>query len=210
MTPSQQQATQVVQAQQAAQTQAAQSQQPGANGQPGVANGGLGSPPQQFDYQQNPSMDLMKAHVAVQQQELAAKAAQQNQQQGYAGYQGDPTAGVATGNPTSGSNGQGAGDQQQHPNVGWTPNSEQAHQLNIQLADRIKTGTIDPKTAMLAVQSPDVSPEVKQALVSIIQQAQQAQQGGQIGQGIPQPQGGGQPQGGQGLNPAGPVGQPQQ
>lgn len=204
MTPSQQQAMQVVQAQQAAQQAQQQPQQ-------GVANGGLGSPPQPFDYQPNPSIDLMKAHVANQQQALAAQAAQQNQQQGYAGYQSDNTAGIVNANPQSDPNAQqpAQANNAPHPNTGWVPNSQEAHQLNIQIADRIKTGTLDPKTAMLAVQSPDVSPEVKQALVSIIQQAQQAQQGGQIGQGMPQPQQGGQqqPQGGPGLNPAGPVGQ---
>jgi hypothetical protein len=201
MTPSEMQAVKTMQANaQAQQAQQAQGQ-PDANGQNGVANGGLGTPPQQFEYQQNPSIDLMKAHVALQQQQLAQQAAQQNQQQGYAGYQGDQTAGVATGNPVSGSNGQQDGSAQQHPNVGWSPSSPEAHQLNIQLADRIKNGAIDPKTAMLAVQSPEVSPEIKQALVGIIQQAQQAQQGGQIGQPMPQP-------GGQGLNPSGPMPQP--
>jgi hypothetical protein len=196
MTPSEMQAIRTMQAQQA-------QRQQDTNGQNGFANGGLGTPPQQFEYQQNPSIDLMKAHVALQQQQLAQQAAQQNQQRGYAGYQSDQTAGIATGNPVSGSNGQEDGASQQHPNAGWSPSSPEAHQLNIQLADRIKTGTIDPKTAMLAVQSPEVSPEIKQALVAIIQQAQQAQQGGQIGQPMPQ-------QGGQGLNPSGPIPQPDQ
>jgi hypothetical protein len=122
--------------------------------------------------------------------------AAEQQQQGYAGYRGDQTAGVNTGNPQQG------GDVA-HPNAGWSPSSPEAHQLNVQLAERIKSGAIDPKTAMIALQHPEVSPEVKQALSMIVQQAQvgSAPQGG----GSPvEPQMQGAPQG------LGSVGIPQQ
>jgi hypothetical protein len=128
------------------------------------AQQGLGTPPPPpFEYEPNSNLqkgkELINASIDKEQQAMAAKAAQANEQQGYAGYRGDPSAGVATG--TSG-----------HPNEGWNPNSPEAHQLNIQLADRIKSGTIDPRTAMIALQHNDVSPEIKQALSQIVQQTQ--------------------------------------
>ena len=58
-----------------------------------------------------------------------------------------------------------------------------------------------PQQGQLGQQS-QIPPQVLQQLLGSI--------GGGGGQGMPQQQGGGQPQGGQGLNPAGPVGQPQQ
>lgn len=136
---------------------------------------GLGTPPPPpFEYKRNPSMDLMDQHVTAQQQALAAKMVADQQQQGYAGYRGDQTAGVNTGNPQQG------GDAA-HPNAGWSPSTPEAHQLNMQIAEKIKDGSIDPKTAMIALQHPEVSPEVKQALSMIVQQAQVGgvvQQGG--------------------------------
>lgn len=127
---------------------------------------GLGTPPPpQFEYKPNPSMALMDQHIAAQQEQLATKMANQKQTQGYAGYRGDPTAGVQTGSVQQ-------GGEQLHPNTGWSPSSPEAHQLNVQLADRIKSGSIDPNTAMIALQHPEVSPEVKQALSVIVQQAQ--------------------------------------
>lgn len=128
------------------------------------ASQGLGTPPPPpFEYKENPSMALMSAHIANQQQALAAKMAAEQNPQGYAGYKGDPTAGVQTGSVQ--------GDQS-HPNAGWTPASPEVHNLNVQLADRIKSGSIDPRTAMIALQHPDVAPEVKQALSQIVQQVQ--------------------------------------
>ena len=122
------------------------------------AQQGLGTPPQQeFEYKRNPSMDLMDAHVSKQQQELAAKMAQEQGQQGYAGYRAESEAPAV---PVGGSNGQGQG---------WTPPSPEAHQMNVQLAERIKSGQLDPSTAMIAMQHPDVAPEIKQALSQMMQ-----------------------------------------
>ncbi len=120
------------------------------------AQQGLGTPPQQeFEYKRNPSMDLMDSHVSSQQQALAAKMAQEQGQQGYAGYRGEAM-------PVQG---QAPAQQEQ----GWTPPSPEAHQMNVQLADRIKSGQLDPNTAMIAMQHPDVAPEIKQALSQMMQ-----------------------------------------
>ena len=130
------------------------------------AQQGLGTPPPApYEYQENPSMQLMKTHVADQmqaraeakEQEALAIRAKAEEAGGYAGYRGDPSAGVG-----GGSNGQGA----------WQAPSEQAHQMNIQIADRIKSGQIDIQTAQIAIQHPDVAPEIKAALGQIIQQSQ--------------------------------------
>ena len=121
------------------------------------AQQGLGTPPaQDFEYKRNPSMDLMDAHVSKQQQELASKMAQEQGQQGYAGYRGEPEVAQTVG----GSEGQ---------NQGWVPPSPEAHQMNMQLAERIKSGTLDPNTAMIAMQHPAVAPEIKQALAQMMQ-----------------------------------------
>jgi hypothetical protein len=132
------------------------------------AQQGLGTPPQApFEYQANPTLAKANSSIAstidAQQQKLAALSQAQTQQ-GYAGYHGDPTAGVQTGSTQQGN--------VAHPNVGWTPASPEAHQLNIQLAERIKNGSIEPQTAMLALQHPEVSPEIKMALSQIVQQSQ--------------------------------------
>ena len=135
------------------------------------AQQGLGTPPQQeFEYKRNPSMDLMDAHVSKQQQMLAAKMASEQGQQGYAGYRGEAM-------PVQG---------QQVPvqGQGWTPPNPEAHQMNVQLADRIKSGKLDTNTAMIAMQHPDVAPEIKQAL-SQMMQAQSAGQSEPQVQGVP-------------------------
>lgn len=129
---------------------------------------GLGTPPQApFEYKENPAMALMSAHVGDQmekraadkeQQALAARAQADQASGGYAGRKSD--AGVPIGADA------------QHPNTGWSPASPEAHNMNIQLAERIKSGQLDPRTAMIAMQSPDVAPEIKQALAVIVQQAQ--------------------------------------
>ena len=148
MTP-QQQDPRIAQAQMAAQAQQ-----------------GLGTPPQQeFEYKRNPSMDLMDAHVSKQQQALAAKMAAEQGQQGYAGYRAGPEAAMQQ-------QARGSNVQQQ----GWTPPSPEAHQMNMQLAERIKSGQLDPQTAMIAIQHPAVAPEIKQAL----SQMMQAQSVGQL------------------------------
>ena len=153
---------------------------------------GLGTPPpEQFDFKPNVVKDkaemliagkttdqIQKRAEGKEQEALAARAEADKAagQQGYAGYRGDASAGVNEG-------------QDAHPNDGWSPSGEEAHQLNINIADRIKSGQMDPKTAtMLAVHHPEVSPEIKQALVQIIQQAQigAEQQGGSEQQMEPQ------------------------
>ena len=136
------------------------------------AQQGLGTPPPApYEYRPNPSMDLMNAHVSDQIQKLAESKQQQamalkakaQEAGGYAGYKSDPSAGMA--------NGVGS-DVAGHPNAGWSPSSAEAHQLNINIADRIKSGQMDAQTAQLAIQHPEVAPEIKQALAQIIQQAQ--------------------------------------
>jgi len=133
------------------------------------AQQGLGTPPPApFEYKENPSMGLMNAHVGdqlekraqdKQQQALAARAEADKATGGYAGYKADPSATVG-------------GSDAEHPNTGWAPSSPEAHNMNVQLAERIKSGQLDPHTAMIAMQSPDVSPEIKQALSVIVQDAQ--------------------------------------
>jgi hypothetical protein len=142
---------------------------------------GLGTPPPPpFEYTENPSTVLMKAHVADQlskmaeskeQAALAARAQADQAVKGYAGRTSDPDAGV--------------GSVSQDPNAGWRPSSPEIHNMNVQLASRIKSGQLDPRTAMIAMQSPDVAPEIKQALAAIVQQAQsgvnsQSQQQGDV------------------------------
>ena len=162
---------------------------------------GLGTPPPPpFDYTENPSTGLMKSHVADQlaaraeskeQAALAARAQADQASGGYAGRTSDPGATV--------------GSTSQDPNAGWKPSSPEAHNMNIQLADRIKSGQLDPRTAMIAMQSPDVAPEIKQALASIVQQSQSSgsgqpqQQGDGSGQAAPYQQSAGQAPSGAGL-----------
>lgn len=158
------------------------------------AQQGLGTPPPApYEYQENPSMQLMKTHVADQMQARAASKEQEalalrakaEEAGGYAGYRSDPTAGSVGGSTEQ---------------IGWQAPSEQAHQMNIQIADRIKSGQIDLQTAQIAIQHPDVAPEIKAALGQIIQQSQTSgspvepqAQGAQIGGGnglgsVPLPQ----------------------
>ena len=156
------------------------------------AQQGLGTPPPPpFEYKENPSVALMNMHVtdqleskaaAKEQAALAARAEADKASGGYAGRQSDAGAGV--------------GSDSQHPNAGWQPSSPEADNMNVQLADRIKSGQLDPRTAMIAMQSPDVAPEIKQALAMIVQQAQ----GGGSGQeAMPEPQMEGQAPSGAGL-----------
>lgn len=139
------------------------------------AQQGLGTPPQQeFEYKRNPSMDLMDAHVSKQQQALAAKMAEEQGRQGYAGYRGEAM-------PVQ--------RQDSVQEQGWTPPSPEAHQMNVQLADRIKSGRLDPNTAMIAMQHPDVAPEIKQALSQMMQAqsvGQSEPQGVALGAGLGQ------------------------
>lgn len=158
--------------------------------------GGLGTPPPpKFEYQPNPSSELMRQRTIEQinqradaqnQAALANRAAAERMQAqgGYAGHGNSPS--VLAG----GSNGGAA----VNPNEGWTPSSPEAHQLNIALAEQIKSGAIDPQTAMSAIQSEDVSPEIKQVLASIVNSSSGSngmEQGIPQGysQGIPQDQG---------------------
>jgi multidrug efflux pump subunit AcrA (membrane-fusion protein) len=173
-------AQQAALAQQQQQQQAQQSQLQQAQLQSQAAQGLGTPPPPPFDYTENPSTGLMKAHVADQlaaraeskeQAALAARAQADQASGGYAGRTSDPGATV--------------GSASQGPNAGWTPSSPEAHNMNMQLADRIKSGQLDPRTAMIAMQSPDVAPEIKQALAAIVQQAQSG------GSGQPQQQGDG-------------------
>lgn len=153
------------------------------------AQQGLGAPPAApFEYKENASTGLMNAHVSdqlekraeqKQQQALAARAEADKATGGYAGYQSDAM----------------AGQEAQHPNTGWEPSSEEAHNMNIQIADRIKNGSLDTQTAMIAMQNPEVSPEIKQALSVIVQQAQADGSGQQmapeqVSAGLEQPQAG--------------------
>jgi hypothetical protein len=177
----------VAQAQAQAQMQAQQAQQ----GQVGPQ--GLGTPPPpKFEYTPNavakPGEELMRQNIADQMQKKADSKSQEamalqakaDQIGGFAGYKSDPSA-----------------VQPQGPNGDWQPSSPEAHQLNIRLAEKIKDGTIDPQTAALAMQHPEVAPEIKQALAQIAQQGgfagqqqQQAPQGQPAGLGqmeAPQP-----------------------
>jgi len=89
----------------------------------------------------------------------AAKAqAEQQSTGGYAGYKADPSAGV--------------GVDAQHPNAGWNPASEEAHQLNVKVAEGIKSGQVTAETAQVLISHNELAPEIKQALGQIIQQAQ--------------------------------------
>ena len=151
------------------------------------AQQGLGTPPPApFEYTPNVVHEKGKAFIAenidAAQRALQEKAQAQSGQQGYAGRQGDPSAGVQ-GNPE--------GDPA-HPNTGWNPSSPEAHEMNVQLADRIKSGQLDIKTAMIAIQNPEVAPEIKQALGQIIQQSQTSGGSNAVAQG--QPEQGMQPQ----------------
>jgi hypothetical protein len=142
------------------------------------AQQGLGTPPPApMEYQVNQIHEdgkkLMAMNIADQmqkkaeskEQEALALRAQADTAGGYAGYRGDPTANAQSGVPVDA----------QHPNTGWQPSSPEAHQLNVQLAERIQSGSVDAQTAVLAMQHPDVAPELKQALSVIAQQGQQGQ-----------------------------------
>jgi hypothetical protein len=130
------------------------------------AQQGLGTPPPpQFEYTPNAvaktGEELMKQGMAEQMQKKAdsksqeamALQAQADKISGFAGYKSDPSA-----------------VQPQGPNGNWQPSSPEAHQLNMRLAEKIQGGSIDPQTATLAMQHPDVAPEIKQALSQISQQ----------------------------------------
>lgn len=146
------------------------------------AQQGLGTPPPPpFQYKENPSTALMAANVGDQ---LEKRAADKEQQALAARAQADQATGGYAGRGTA----QGTTDAD-HPNTGWSPSSPEAHNMNIQIANRIKDGSIDPHTAIIAMQSPDVSPEIKQALSVIVQQYQA---GGSPQQQVPDQQGQGQ------------------
>lgn len=129
--------------------------------------GGLGTPPPPpFEYKENPSTALMNAHVGDQlqkraeskeQEALKARAEADASNGGYAGYKSEPSANVGQQN-------------------GWAASSPEVHNMNLQLADRIKSGQLDMSTAMIALQSNDVAPEIKQVLSQMVQKAQASQQ----------------------------------